>query len=92
MVCNGPKRSNCLIWALSRWIARGGYIGARQSLHIRGVPHFLWSSNRKFWWGYAPLNPKTGWRAIVHALCFRGTVELEIVTRRPETAIHRSPE
>jgi hypothetical protein len=72
-----PLRSNCLIWALRRRCTHHGHIGARWSLHLWGVPHFLWSSDRRRWWGYVPAHPLHGWRGLVDCLWFVGLVEME---------------
>ena len=37
----------------------------------------MWSSNRRYWWGYVPDRPQHGWRGVVDCLWFKGAVQLE---------------
>lgn len=71
--------SNCLIWACYRWWTKGGYIAARRSRHFALIPHFMWSRNMRFWWGYVPKHPKRGMWCLSHAILFSGKIELEKV-------------
>lgn len=71
-----------MVWAIYRWLTRGGYCAWRWSQHGR-VPHFMWSSTRQYWWGYYPDKTfhVTLWTCWLVAL-FRGTVRLESNRRR----------
>lgn len=70
--------SNCLVYALARWIRYGGYIAIRRSQHFP-IPHFLWIppdglagvTLRHF----VPMRPARGWRNVWRAAWFRGYVK-----------------
>jgi hypothetical protein len=49
--------SNCLIFALQRWVSRGGYLVVRKS-RWGPFPHFLWSPDLKRVEQYVPAEPK----------------------------------
>lgn len=74
---NGPRRCNCLVWAVNRWLRKGGYLAIRQSRPAPWKPHFVWSAECSFWWGYVPIRPRRGFAAIFDSLFFAGRVELE---------------
>ncbi len=77
-----PRSCNCLVWAGARWIRKGGYLAIRSSRFFRFIPHFVTSRTGRFWWGYAPTAPKWTWRAMFHALWFRGHVTLDVPHRK----------
>ena len=70
----GPRRSNCLFWALNRLVRRGGYVAFRRSRHSPLVPHFLWSRRLRVWWSYTPVAPRDGLGVLSEFLWFRGHV------------------
>lgn len=72
------RLSNCLVFALWRWMTRGGYLIVRWSRY-RWVPHFLWSPPGGLEGAqvehFVPINPGRGrpW-AVWNAGLFRGRV------------------
>ena len=48
--------SNCIIFALRRWLQRGGFVVARKS-HYGWWPHFLWSPDLRKFQEYTPAKP-----------------------------------
>lgn len=81
-VPRGPRRSCCPLWAFVRWWKRGGYIALRASIPAPWKPHFLWSADGRYWWGYVPNKPMRGMRAIYGSLWFAGHVKREKMGRR----------
>lgn len=73
MSAEPPWRSNCLLYALRQWRARGGYLIVRRS-RWGWWPHFLWAPDL----GdlpvehFAPVTPRTDLR--FPPLIFNGTV------------------
>jgi hypothetical protein len=72
----GPRRCNCLAWALHRQCQRGGYLGMRRSRHSPMLPHFMWSRDLDRWWSYVPDHPAHGVIAVASAIWFSGHVRL----------------
>lgn len=64
-------RSNCLLFALSRWRERGGYIVITRSL-FGWWPHFEWSADLKTFEQFAPFGRKR--KRLFPPLYFRGHV------------------
>lgn len=69
-------RSNCLVFALSRWIKNGGYIVVRKS-HMGPFPHFIWCRDLRDAEieHFQPIAPRQGVRAAFHKLWFDGVVK-----------------
>ncbi len=63
-------RSNCLLWALSRWFRLGGYLVVRRS-HYGWFPHFLWLAPSGELRSFVPVDPCFHW---CPPLLFRGHV------------------
>lgn len=63
--------SNCLFFALRKWICEGGYLIVRKS-HSGPFPHFLWSRDLKTFAQFTPVNRKEF--KPVPPLLFRGYV------------------
>jgi len=82
-VIDSLQRSNCLIFAVRRWMREGGYFIVRKSRH-GWWPHFMWARSLK---GLAieqwiPCPPKKWddlprWQKIlpVHVVLFRGQLK-----------------
>jgi hypothetical protein len=76
--------SNCLLFALRRWLRRGGYVIPRRS-HYGWWPHFLWSPDLKRFWEYTP--PKPNQYLLVPPPLFRGVIKewgMEPIHKRVE--------
>jgi hypothetical protein len=63
--------SNCLIFALQRWVSRGGYLVVRKS-RWGPFPHFLWSPDLKRVEQYVPAEPNI---RVIPPLIFKGYVK-----------------
>ena len=63
--------SNCLVFALARWVSRGGYLVVRKS-RWGPFPHFLWSPDLKRVEQYVPAEPK---KRVIPPLIFKGYVK-----------------
>lgn len=72
------RLSNCLVFALWRWMTRGGYLVVRRSRFL-WVPHFLWvppgGLEQAKVEHFVPIKPSSGrpW-AVWRAVMFRGRV------------------
>jgi hypothetical protein len=65
--------SNCLIYALRQWYARGGYVVVRKS-RFGWWPHFLWSPDLRRFESFVPQDaPK---KRLFPPVLFRGFVLL----------------
>jgi hypothetical protein len=53
---SSPSISNCLFFAVSRWLKYGGYVIVRKS-HYGWWPHFLWSQDLLSFEEYSPAIP-----------------------------------
>ena len=62
--------SNCWLFALHRWVTRGGYVVVRRS-HWGWWPHALWSADLVTFEDYAPV---AGRHRYLPPLLFRGAV------------------
>lgn len=77
-------RSNCLIFALSRWCGSGGYLIVRKS-RFGWWPHFLWSPSLDAAQveSFVPIQPVEWdrlrwWQRVlpVHTVLFRGRIQV----------------
>lgn len=63
-------RSNCLVYAVGRWIREGGYLIARRSQFYPG-PHFGWSADLLRVFHFVPNRPR---KRLLPPIWFRGHV------------------
>jgi hypothetical protein len=63
-------RSNCLIFALTKWVKHGGYLVVRKS-RWGPFPHFLWSPDLQRFESYVPIDPR---KRLIPPLLFRGRI------------------
>lgn len=73
----GPYVSNCLFWAIGRWMRRGGYVAFRRS-KVGFLPHFSWSRDLKVFWAYGPNVSMRSWERWFTLALFRGRVKREV--------------
>ena len=69
------KWGNCLLYAVIKWVTAGGKIELDwTSIRVK-LPRFWHTSKTGVKTRFAPLNPRKGWSAIAHKLCYRGRVK-----------------
>lgn len=75
----GERRSNCLIFALGRFLGRGGYLIVRWSRMNRvpwlNWPHFLWAESLEEL-SVEQFVPEDAARRILPPILFRGRVKV----------------
>lgn len=69
------KYGNCLLYALVKWVLEGGRIELGWTSVRLKLPRFWHISRGGVKSRFAPVKPKTGWKAILHKLCFAGIVK-----------------
>lgn len=69
--------SNCLVFALGRWVRHGGYLVVRKSRN-GWWPHFIWSLDLIEFMDFAPHEPQ---RYKCPPLLFRGRIRSQ--TEKP---------
>ena len=75
--------SNCLVFVLERWWARGGYVVVMHSLY-GWWPHFVWSPDLKHFEEFAPTSKYARW---CPPLFFVGQIQKWIVSDGPPPAL-----
>jgi hypothetical protein len=75
----GRVKTNCILFALGRWFARGGYLIFRKS-HFGWWPHAIWTPDLKTFEEFVPLDrtPHT----ILPPLIFEGQVRTSDVSEQ----------
>lgn len=69
------KYGNCWIYAIPRFISKGGYLNVRWSSRSKFVPHISWSSDNKTFYDYVPIKKEWGViEGIINSFLFKGEV------------------
>lgn len=69
-------RSNCVFYALGRYLREGGYLLVERSPLPGGLVRVSWSPDFRNWYGYHAYGVKTWprWRVAIGQFWFRGYV------------------
>lgn len=67
--------SNCVLYAVPKFIREGGYLIISWSPRNRYIPHFSWSRDLRTVEGFVPVSPKKGWVGVLNSPFFKGYVK-----------------